>query len=180
MPLAVVCSWLGCQRAPCETPDPRRPPTKPSDDSRDLRATAFVQPPLGCDVRRPRERRSDPKVPRARVTGTVGLCQPAVCGCASSSVSEGLMPGRRCRRMAQGSRRRDAGRPFVSGPVVSKQRHSIDARLLSARRPKRSVHGCSLSPPPSSPLPALPTMARTSSATTHHVTASRIRSTFRR
>jgi hypothetical protein len=29
-----------------------------------------------------------------------------------------------------------------------KWRDSIGARLLSACRPKRSVHGCSLSPPP--------------------------------
>jgi hypothetical protein len=36
MPLAVVCSWLGFQRAPCETPDSRLPPAEPSGDPCDL------------------------------------------------------------------------------------------------------------------------------------------------
>lgn len=101
MPLAVVCSWLGCQRAPCETPDCRHPPTVPPDDSRDLTAIAFVQPPLGCDVvvhvnveARLAAASRDREVPRQhaslRLTGTVGLCPPVVPGSASSPVSEGL------------------------------------------------------------------------------------------
>lgn len=89
MPLAVVCSWLGCQRAPCETPDCRHPPTVPPDDSRDLTAIAFVQPPLGCDVVVHVNVEARLAAASLRLTGTVGLCPPVVPRSASPSVSGG-------------------------------------------------------------------------------------------
>jgi hypothetical protein len=86
----------------------------------------------------------------ARVTGTVGLCLPAVFGCASSSVSGGLIRARRFRHRAQGSLHRSSRSLVFSRPGRLKWRDSISVRLLSARRPKRPVHGRPLSPPPPS------------------------------
>lgn len=91
MPLAVVCSWLGCQRAPCGTSDCRHPPTVPPNDSRDLSATAFAQPPLGCDVVVHANVEARLAAASLRLTGTVGLCLPVMPRAASSPVSGGLL-----------------------------------------------------------------------------------------
>jgi hypothetical protein len=50
----------------------------------------------------------------------------------------------------RGSLHRSSRSLVFSRPGRSKWRDSISVRLLSARRPKRSVHGCPLSPPPTS------------------------------
>jgi hypothetical protein len=186
MPLAIVCSWLSCQRALGETHelplsgDKCRRKTVATCPS-----TAFAQPPLGCDGRRPRWRRTAP----------LGFWPSRICPNAGDRHSWAVPAGRvlarfhlrlrrprvwmRC-RVREGHLHRMLRSPVIFGAGVHETELQIRARLLSVRRPMRAVHGCSSSPPPCSPSPALRATARVLSTTTHHAAASRIQSTFRR